>query len=101
MQQVGRFLVLASPVLGLEVFVNLHDVLQRSSSSGIKIIIMVLQANSQKDNQILLMAKYLDDIDIQERLLTNLVRRARAGSETLASLVSLTSQKPAEHVYRP
>jgi hypothetical protein len=33
------------------------------------------------------MAKYLDDIDIQERLLTNLVRRAQAGSETLASLV--------------
>jgi hypothetical protein len=33
------------------------------------------------------MAKYLDDIDIQERLLSNLVRRARAGSETLASLV--------------
>jgi hypothetical protein len=45
------------------------------------------QANAQKDNQVLLMAKYLDDIDIQERLLSNLVRRARAGSETLASLV--------------
>jgi hypothetical protein len=64
-------------------------------------LVIVLQANSQKDNQILLMAKYLDDIDIQERLLTNLVRRARAGSETLASLVSLTSQTPAERVYCP
>ncbi len=87
--------------LGLEVFATLLDVLQRSSSICINNLVIVLQANSQKDNQILLMAKYLDDIDIQERLLTNLVRRARAGSETLASLVSLTSQTPAERVYCP